>query len=44
MSHPVWVRGLKQNFTIMDFSMSLSHPVWVRGLKPRSLSCAETLG
>ena len=34
LSHPVWVRGLKQPEapfnTVMD---SMSHPVWVRGLK-----------
>ena len=33
MSHPVWVRGLKQNSSILWPSSCWSHPVWVRGLK-----------
>ena len=33
LSHPVWVRGLKQHlFPTLIFGL-LSHPVWVRGLK-----------
>ena len=32
-SHPVWVRGLKQNLIFLDQPYMLSHPVWVRGLK-----------
>ena len=39
LSHPTWVRGLKQNMqssTILNYA---SHPTWVRGLK-RSLSFA----
>ncbi len=38
MSHPVWVRGLKQcsiDFAGQPFS---SHPVWVRGLKQHNCS------
>ena len=34
MSHPVWVRGLKQILHHQFLLNSLSHPVWVRGLKP----------
>ena len=34
MSHPVWVRGLKQGNGKFDFEVRESHPVWVRGLKP----------
>ena len=33
MSHPVWVRGLKQGFDAIITITELSHPVWVRGLK-----------
>ena len=34
VSHPVWVRGLKQwSVTPFGFGRNLSHPVWVRGLK-----------
>ena len=33
MSHPMWVRGLKQmNIVILNIIV-LSHPMWVRGLK-----------
>ena len=33
MSHPVWVRGLKQcTRGGLEFGLR-SHPVWVRGLK-----------
>ena len=38
LSHPVWVRGLKQR--IIDtprYRELLSHPVWVRGLKHKNL-------
>ena len=34
MSHPVWVRGLKQDKAILWSFGDMSHPVWVRGLKP----------
>ena len=34
MSHPVWVRGLKQSRESSGIERSRSHPVWVRGLKP----------
>ena len=33
-SHPVWVRGLKQDKAILWPFGDMSHPVWVRGLKP----------
>ena len=33
VSHPVWVRGLKQISEVTSTSDTLSHPVWVRGLK-----------
>ena len=33
MSHPVWVRGLKQANKGSGVEGSRSHPVWVRGLK-----------
>ena len=33
-SHPVWVRGLKQETPLTFLNAVLSHPVWVRGLKP----------
>ena len=33
-SHPVWVRGLKLELSvILHFRPVRSHPVWVRGLK-----------
>ena len=32
-SHPVWVRGLKQEIIDRQVERVLSHPVWVRGLK-----------
>ena len=32
-SHPVWVRGLKLLYIIVEFLLHKSHPVWVRGLK-----------
>ena len=35
MSHPVWVRGLKQTGIARKRNKGLSHPVWVRGLKQR---------
>ena len=34
MSHPVWVRGLKQMMNVTEVTEPMSHPVWVRGLKP----------
>ena len=33
MSHPVWVRGLKQATGMGYDNQQKSHPVWVRGLK-----------
>ena len=33
MSHPSWVRGLKQHFWVSENLNNLSHPSWVRGLK-----------
>ena len=33
MSHPTWVRGLKQKNTIENAVAAASHPTWVRGLK-----------
>ena len=33
LSHPVWVRGLKQVAVVMQHQVITSHPVWVRGLK-----------
>ena len=36
-SHPVWVRGLKQNESNKKDLELLSHPVWVRGLKQDDL-------
>ncbi len=33
LSHPVWVRGLKQTGRFNNIPMPESHPVWVRGLK-----------
>ena len=32
-SHPVWVRGLKQDENGRVYTLNESHPVWVRGLK-----------
>ena len=34
MSHPSWVRGLKQHRCRSHFPKDMSHPSWVRGLKP----------
>ena len=33
MSHPEWVRGLKQLASLTAEGTLLSHPEWVRGLK-----------
>ena len=33
LSHPVWVRGLKQRMFFCTPILLVSHPVWVRGLK-----------
>ena len=38
MSHPVWVRGLKPDCSLICQIEFQSHPVWVRGLKPRFTS------
>ena len=37
MSHPSWVRGLKQLLLLINLYKNLSHPSWVRGLKHLSL-------
>ena len=34
MSHPMWVRGLKQRINEIITNNCTSHPMWVRGLKP----------
>ena len=36
MSHPTWVRGLKQANTANTIQDTASHPTRVRGLKPLS--------
>lgn len=33
LSHPTWVRGLKQTFCCHWLTTLSSHPTWVRGLK-----------
>ena len=33
MSHPTWVRGLKQLLNLIRLKRKVSHPTWVRGLK-----------
>ena len=33
-SHPMWVRGLKQQHINQKVWNLMSHPMWVRGLKP----------
>ena len=33
MSHPTWVRGLKQEYYLYMSPTYMSHPTWVRGLK-----------
>ena len=37
MSHPAWVRGLKQKRETPAAGQNSSHPAWVRGLKPLSI-------
>ena len=32
-SHPIWVRGLKQDRLTKEHEEAESHPIWVRGLK-----------
>ena len=34
LSHPTWVRGLKQHDYNLQTMAKQSHPTWVRGLKP----------
>ena len=36
-SHPIWVRGLKQDYTLSQTIIITSHPIWVRGLKHRAM-------
>ena len=38
MSHPTWVRGLKQQGLTAIGLAILSHPTWVRGLKQQGLT------
>ena len=33
VSHPTWVRGLKQDAQVGKQKIETSHPTWVRGLK-----------
>ena len=40
-SHPMWVRGLKQQWEKMVVYAIWSHPMWVRGLKLPASSHAE---
>ena len=42
-SHPMWVRGLKQNNQALRIFLYLSHPMWVRGLKQRWHQDAQLL-
>ena len=45
VSHPVWVRGLKQTNFRTEKRVPLSHPVWVRGLKHfRHALCCQFQG
>ena len=45
MSHPTWVRGLKQVMTRKILKQLMSHPTWVRGLKQDSVAALnETQG
>ena len=37
MSHPIWVRGLKQIRCYRIAETAWSHPIWVRGLKPEQV-------
>ena len=37
MSHPTWVRGLKQHLKMLEDNPTLSHPTWVRGLKQNKI-------
>ena len=39
-SHPMWVRGLKQQPIKANVNDAMSHPMWVRGLK--QVSWADT--
>ena len=36
LSHPTWVRGLKQLYCRESGKLIESHPTWVRGLKPHN--------
>ena len=42
MSHPVWVRGLKQQVCFDLYDCNKSHPVWVRGLKLGALATGSS--
>ncbi len=42
MSHPAWVRGLKQVQVLSDDQWQMSHPAWVRGLKQEVISNAAS--
>ena len=41
MSHPTWVRGLKQFVLALQKYVNKSHPTWVRGLKRLVCSLME---
>ena len=38
LSHPMWVRGLKQKKSFYEQKYNASHPMWVRGLKLQIIS------
>ena len=44
LSHPTWVRGLKQKACVLSKTNLKSHPTWVRGLKQRLPSPCATDG
>ena len=41
MSHPTWVRGLKQKIPFGRTEGRRSHPTWVRGLKQARIEYAR---
>ena len=44
MSHPMWVRGLKQRTLCIFIPFNRSHPMWVRGLKHElAIACRLSL-
>ena len=40
---PLWVRGLKLFFRLIEAIVSLVAPLWVRGLKPETLNEADMI-